>query len=216
MKNKLKTLILKMYWLINVIPFNNSIKHKKTKLVNNGAVLIKCKIRSRGNNTIILHKGAVLRHTTINIQGSNNIIEIGECVKINCGDIHIEDDGNSIVIDEGTNICGRTHLACIEGSSIKIGKDCLFSSEIVFRTGDSHSILDMDGNRINPSENIVIGDHVWIGYRALVNKGVVIPKNSVVGTGAIVTKTFEEENVVIAGVPAKIVKHNINWKHERV
>ena len=216
MKNKLKTLILKMYWLINIIPFNNSIKRKKTKLVNNGAVRIKCKIRSRGNNTIILHKGAVLRHTTIKIQGSNNIIEIGECVKINCGDIHIEDNGNSVIIDEGTNICGRTHLACIEGRSIKIGKDCLFSSEIVIRSGDSHSILDMDGNRINPSEDIVIHDHVWIGHRALVNKGVVIPKNSVVGTGAIVTKPFEEENVVIAGVPAKIVKHNINWKHERV
>ena len=216
MKNKLKTLALKLYWLINIIPFNNSIKRKKTKLVNNGAVLFKCKIRSRGNNTIVLHKGAILRHTTIRIKGSDNVVEIGEDVKINCGDIHIEDNGNSVVIDKGTNICGRTHLACIEGRSIKIGKDCLFSSEIVLRSGDSHSILDMDGNRINPSENIVIGNHVWLGYRALVNKGVVIPKNSVVGTGAIVTKAFEEENVVLAGVPAKIVKHNINWKHERV
>ena len=74
----------------------------------------------------------------------------------------------------------------------------------------------MDGNRINPSESIVVQDHVWIGYRALVNKGVVIPKNSVVGTGAVVTKAFEEENVILAGVPAKIVKHNIDWKHERV
>lgn len=216
MKKKLKKLIQKLYWLINILPFNNSIKIKKTKIINNGATLVKCRIRSRENNTIIFQKGAIIRKTKINIKGSNNVVEIGAKANINCGDIYIEDDGNSVVIDEGTNICGRTHLECTEGKSIHIGKDCLFSSEIVFRTGDSHSILDMDGNRINPSESIVVQDHVWIGYRALVNKGVVIPKNSVVGTGAVVTKAFEEENVILAGVPAKIVKHNIDWKHERV
>lgn len=216
MMNKLKALALKLYWAINILPFNNSIKRGKTKIVNKGAVLIKCKIRSRGKNTIILHKGAILRNTTISINGSNNVVEIGENVKVNLGDIYIEDNGNKVVIDKDTNICGQTHLACIEGKSIYIGKDCLLSSEIVFRTGDSHSILDMEGKRINPSEDIVIGDHVWIGHRVLINKGVIIPKNSVVGTGAVVTKSFDEENVVLAGVPAKIVKHNINWKHERV
>jgi acetyltransferase-like isoleucine patch superfamily enzyme len=206
----------KIYWFINILPFNNSIKRKNTKIINNGAVLIKCKIRSRGNNNIILHNGAIIRNTVINIKGNNNVVEIGPNATVNCGNIFIEDDNNNVIIGEGTNICGSTHLACIEGTSIRIGKECLFSSEIVFRTGDSHSILDESGNRINPSKDIVVGDRVWIGYRAMLNKGAVISKNSVVGTGAVVTKSFEEEIIILAGVPAKIVKRNIDWIKERI
>ena len=40
-----------------------------------------------------------------------------------------------------------------------------------------------------------------------------IPDNSIVAHSAIVTKPFEERNVVIAGNPAKIVKRGINWNN---
>lgn len=113
-------------------------------------------------------------------------------------------------------MCGKIHLACTEGRKISIGNDCLFSSEIVFRTGDSHSIVDMSGERINRAADITIGDHVWIGHRVLVNKGVVIPENTVVGTGAVVTKQFDEPNTILVGVPAKVSKQNINWLAERI
>lgn len=216
MKTKIKKIIRKLYWLINILPFNNTIRARKTKFINEGATLLKCKIKSYGNNTIILHAGAIIRNTIIHIYGNNNIVEIGENVSINRGNIHIENDGNRVIIGEGTNICGTTHLACIEGKSICIGKHCLFSSEIIFRTGDSHSILDLSGKRINPSEDIIIHDHVWIGYRVSVNKGVAVSKNTVIGTGSIVTKSFEEENVILAGIPAKVVKRGINWDTARV
>lgn len=116
----------------------------------------------------------------------------------------------------GTYFAGKIHLAAIEGTRIEIGNDCLFSSEIVFRTGDSHSILDMDGNRINASKDIIVGNHVWVGHRALINKGVTIEDDSIIGTGAIVTRSFCEKNVVIAGVPAKIIKSNVNWDVKRL
>lgn len=74
----------------------------------------------------------------------------------------------------------------------------------------------MDGNRINPAEDIEIGNHVWIGHRVLIQKGVRIPNNTVIGTGAIVTKKFDETNTILAGVPSKVVKHNINWLTERL
>ena len=75
--------------------------------------------------------------------------------------------------------------------------------------GDHLYFTDMEGNRINPSEDIVIRDHVWIGNRVIVTKGVQIAENTIVGTGAIVTKSITEGNCAIAGVPAKIVKQNI-------
>ena len=113
-------------------------------------------------------------------------------------------------------MCGKIHLACTEGKTIRIGNDCLLSSEIVFRTGDSHSIVDLNGHRINSADDIEIGNHVWIGHRALIQKGVNISNNTVIATGAIVTKSFEETNIILAGVPAKIVKHSIDWRTERL
>ena len=94
--------------------------------------------------------------------------------------------------------------------------DLGISSEIVIRTGDSHSVLNESGERINPAKDVVIGNHVWIGHRVLITKGVSIPENSIVGTGAILTKAIDKCGVVIAGVPAKIVKENINWNSKRL
>lgn len=213
---KMKSLIKKLYRLINILPFNNLIRLKGTKLQNKGKILYRCRVISQGNNTVILHKGGVIRNTVFHIQGNNNIIEIGEGTSINQGDIWIEDDNNQIIIGDNTNLCGKIHLACTEGCKIRIGNNCLFSSEIVFRTGDSHSIVDMSGERINRAADIIIGNHVWIGHRVLVNKGVVIPENTVVGTGAVVTKQFDEPNTIIVGVPAKVSKQNINWLAERI
>ncbi len=71
----------------------------------------------------------------------------------------------------------KTRLACIEGTSIEIGEDCMFSANIVFRTGDSHSIINSDGQRINASKSICIGNHVWIGNTVIVNKGVKVSDN---------------------------------------
>ena len=58
----------------------------------------------------------------------------------------------------------------------------------------------------------------WVSLRTLSPQGLSIaPKNvkiadnSIVGWGSIVTKEFNEPNVIIAGIPAKIVKRGINW-----
>lgn len=60
-------------------------------------------------------------------------------------------------------------------------------------------ITDLQGNRTNPSKDIVIDDRVWLGNRVLVNKGVQIARDNVVGTAAVVAKSIFETNRVIAG-----------------
>jgi 2,3,4,5-tetrahydropyridine-2,6-dicarboxylate N-acetyltransferase len=51
-----------------------------------------------------------------------------------------------------------------------------------------------------------IGDHVLIGANAVILEGVKIGNHSVVAAGAIVTEDVPE-NVVVAGSPARIIKH---------
>lgn len=218
MKKIIKVMIKKLYFLYNYLPFNNLYEIRGgVKIYNNGKILKGCKFRCHGTgNKIILKDSGFIRNSMFFIKGNNNVIEIDSGGGITNAHFWIEDSNNRIVIGKNTNLCGSIHLACIEGTEIHIGDDCLFSSDIVFRTGDSHSLLDLQGNRINPSSDIVIGNHVWIGHRVTINKGVNISKDNMIGTGAIVTKSFNEQGTVIAGVPAKIVKRDIQWCAERV
>lgn len=45
----------------------------------------------------------------------------------------------------------------------------------------------------------------------LFSKCSLISDNSVVGFGSVVTKKFKDSNVILAEVPARVVKCNINW-----
>ena len=51
-----------------------------------------------------------------------------------------------------------------------------------------------------------IGDDIWIGGNVTIVPGVTIGQNVVVAAGAVVTKDVPD-NVLVGGVPAKILKH---------
>ena len=209
-------LLNRFFAFCNALPLNNAYKGKRGNKVISKGLMQKCKIRFRGkNNSVEIQNGAFLKNCTINISGNNNRVVFGEKTYANFADLCTEDDNNSVIIGNRTNLCGKIHLAAIEGTTISIGEDCLFSSEIVFRTGDSHSVLDMNGNRINQSQDIIIDNHVWLGHRVLINKGVRIGADNIVGTGAVVTKSMLDTNTVIAGVPAKVVKTGVNFDAQR-
>lgn len=146
------------------------------------------------NNRIILHEGAYLRGAELYVEDNNCIIEIGA----------------------NTYIGHHSHFACTEdGCTLKVGSNCMISSYVQVRTGDSHSITDMEGNRINPAADVYIGDHCWLGEGCHIMKGVILERDTIVSTGAIVTKSAGP-NVLLAGVPAKVIKENVNWDENRI
>lgn len=210
-----KQFALNHYKLFNLICRN---KFKgKIDIDNAGTLLKNCKFISNGkNNHISFRKGGFFNNCSFLLYGNDNNIVIGKNCRSESTEFYIEDDKGIIEVGNNTSFCGKAHLAVIEGTKIKIGDDCLFSSNIVLRTGDSHSILDLSGKRINPSKNIIIKNHVWIGYNVSINKNVTIEENTIIGTGAIVTKSIMKSNVIVAGVPAKIIKENINWDSKRI
>ena len=128
-----------------------------------------------------------------------------------------EDDGGCIFIKDNTTMESRNSIASCEGKSITIGRDCMLSHDIDIRNTDSHSILNNKGERINPSEDIWIGNHVWIGMRCIILKGSNVPSESVVAAQSMVTKSLKApEHSLIGGIPAKTIKSDISWKRERV
>ena len=199
--------------IINKLPFNNKIHIKFGNKIKNSALLRSCKIVIIGkNNEIVIEDYTRLIHSSISIYGNNNKIIIGSNCFFYETDIHIEDFNGKISIGKNTSICGKTHLACIEGKAIEIGENCLFSSDIVVRTGDSHSILNMDEKRTNPSMDVYVGNHVWLGKDAIIMKGVNIGDGAIVGMDSMVTKDVPERSIVV-GKPARVIKNNVHW-HE--
>ena len=58
----------------------------------------------------------------------------------------------------------------------------------------------------------IIGDNVYIGPGAILFGDIIIGNGVLIGANATVNKSFEENNVVIAGTPARIVKeHASTW-----
>lgn len=197
--------------------FRRQIRGKGNRVEAPCALLKKVDIRITGNNNrVIIEDFCTLQNSSLYIRGNNCTIFVGKWSTLIQADLCTSDDNSQIRIGQKSRILGKTHMAAIEGTSITIGEDCLFSSDIQFRTGDSHSVLDLQGCRINPSQDIVLGDHVWVGTRAFVNKGAKVASHSIIGACALVTKAFAESHCALAGVPAKIVKHNVDWSIHRV
>lgn len=190
---------------------------KNNRIINNGGIRVGSRIQFSGNdNRLILEKGAMLRNTLVRIQGDNNLVLLKSNADVSGAELWIENNRCELSIGENTFVGHHSHLACTEdGSKLIIGNDGMFSSYVQVRTGDSHSILDMEGNRINKAQSVIIGNHCWIGEGAKVLKGVTLESDVIVSTGAIVTKSFGK-NVLIGGIPAKKLKENVTWDSKRL
>lgn len=75
-------------------------------------------------------------------------------------------------------------------------------------------IRDNDAHTINGKFSkaaVVIGDHIWIGARAVVLKGVTIGDGAVISAGTVVTNDVPTY-ALVGGVPAKVIKKNVVWE----
>jgi acetyltransferase-like isoleucine patch superfamily enzyme len=129
--------------------------------------------------------------------------------------IWFEDHDGVLQVGSGTTMV-EIHIAVTENSKVIIGEDCMFANDIDIRTGDSHSVIDTQtGERLNYAGDVVISRHVWIAPHTVILKGVNIGENSIIATGAVVTKSCEA-GVIMGGNPAKAIKTGVSWKRERV
>ena len=117
--------------------------------------------------------------------------------------------GGILTFGENFQVTAETTIICDE--KITFGRDVLCSWQCQIMDTDFHHIIaDEDVRPVTAP--VVIGDHVWIGSRVIINKGTEIPDNSVIAAGSVVAGKFVEPNILLAGVPAAVKKRNINWK----
>lgn len=168
------------------------------------------------NNKIEFGNNSTIVNSSIYINGNSNNITLGEKCNLKQTHFWIEDNNCKIEIGDKTSIESAQLAATEDNSEIVIGEDCMFSYDIEIRTGDSHSILDQNTKkRINQAKSVFIGNHVWIGAKVIILKGVNIEDNVVIGTGSIVTN-YCPNNSIMSGIPAKIIKDQITWCRQRI
>ncbi|MBQ8183152.1 MAG: hypothetical protein IJ025_04555 [Clostridia bacterium] len=201
----------------NLMNPKNKLHTKGCKLSAGISVINGLKIINQGSdNEVIIGDFVRINKSTIIIRGNHNKISVMNYASLNQVELYMEDSHNEISVGEHTNLFGKAHLATIEGTKILIGNNCLLSGDLHFRTGDSHSILNLTGERINPSKDIVIEDHVWIGTKVTCLKGVRVSKDSVVAATTTLCKEYNTPNVIIGGVPGRIIKTDVNWTSDRI
>lgn len=217
---KVKYILSKLYRLLkhNSCKCYGSNNVVKTNVC--GLFLSHCNIRIWGdNNQVIFNEGEGVTNFSnlnISIHGNNNIIRIGKNSSGSGLSLNMEDDNNQILLGEHFDCGPNTEFAAIEGTTISFGDDCMLSANITVRTGDSHSVTDLHGNRINHSKSVLFGDHVWIGNTVLVFKASQIASYSVIAGGSVVTGKIFPDHCIIGGNPAKVIKENVDWKRERL
>ena len=219
LKNNDSRITLIASFVYNLIGLNKLKIRGENKFRYSGSFFKRCSILVRGKgNYINIGTRNAFKNGYIYICGNNNKITINKRNYFNNVTLWIEDDNNEIYIGEHNTIEGSAHIAVIEGTKVEIGNNCLFSTDVTFRTGDSHSIISVQsGKRINPSKSIKIGNHIWFGHKSTILKGVVILDNSIVATSAVVTKPFlDSGGIILGGNPAKIIKEDINWNRTRI
>lgn len=109
--------------------------------------------------------------------------------------------GTSTVI--GKNVFVNSDCTFLDLGGITIEDDVLIGPKVSLLT---------EGHPVEPEQRkalfvkpILIKKNVWIGAGAIILPGVTVGENSIVAAGAVVAKDVPD-NVLVGGVPARIIK----------
>ena len=159
------------------------------------------------NNQIQIADGAIINETSIVVRGNGNKLYLGKGIYTMT--VELIGDNNSIIIGDNCTIF-NSFMTAQDSKKILIGDGCLFANPTFIRTTDHHPIFDTHGERINPSEDVIIGDRVWLATHIHVLKGTRIESDVVIGVNSVVTGQIPA-NSVAAGSPARVVRSGTTW-----
>jgi acetyltransferase-like isoleucine patch superfamily enzyme len=117
--------------------------------------------------------------------------------------LYLIDAAAVLEIGDRTYLNRRTEI--VARREIVIGSDCAISWDVLITDSDEHW-----QEHVEMVQPVRIGNHVWIGARAMVLRGVTIGDGAIVGAGAVVTRDVPPRTLV-AGVPARVIREQVQW-----
>jgi acetyltransferase-like isoleucine patch superfamily enzyme len=89
------------------------------------------------------------------------------------------------------------------GNGIYLGDDTIVAPGVKIISAN-HNLVEF--NKWDAEKPVRIGKHCWIGTNAVILPGVHLGDHTIVGAGAVVTKSFSNGYCIIGGNPAKVIK----------
>lgn len=102
----------------------------------------------------------------------------------------------------GQRIFINHHFTAMSIGGIDLGNDVQIGPNVTMVT-DNH---DFANHYVLRCQSIKIEDNAWIGANVTIVPGVTVGKNAIIAAGAVVTKDVPA-NTVVAGTPARVIKH---------
>jgi acetyltransferase-like isoleucine patch superfamily enzyme len=102
-------------------------------------------------------------------------------------------------------------IGIVAHERVEIGDD-IWTGHYVYVTDQNHGYEDVElpiGVQMWKNEPVSIGDGSWLGHGAIVLPGSRLGRHVVVAAGAVVAGLHADDNTVIAGVPARVVRRYV-------
>ena len=174
--------------------------------LSNGSVTFR---EGTHGNILYCEEGVDLSGATISFMGDNALVYLSENKHRYFLNVSIYRE-SVLFIGKNNYFNGKLNLILSERRHIAIGNDGLYSFGIWLRTADPHLIYSCETlSRINPSKNILIGDHVWVGQGSLILKGSSIHSGSIIGAHSTVSNKKICSNESWGGAPAKLIAKDV-------
>lgn len=142
---------------------------------------------------------------------NNSMISIGSQCQLDHSTNVAAYDNSVIEIEDKCTFGHDLKVVASEQSNITIKEDCMISYYVNIRSGNGHSLFDLDlKDNISKSQSIVLNEHVWIGTNCTLLGGCNIGSNSVLGAKSLLDKKTES-NKLLVGVPAHEIRSNVDW-----
>lgn len=154
------------------------------------------------DNVVIKSNTNIEGHAVIGARGMAWIWnDSGERVmQAQFGGVIIEEDciiGSDITIVRGSlTEYTRIGKGTIMAHGTKIGHGCQIGDYVHF------------ANNVSLAGNVTISERVFLGSGSVVSSQVSVAEGCIVGAGSVLNKSVEEAFVTLAGVPARVIKHN--------
>ena len=102
---------------------------------------------------------------------------------------------------------------------LAIGNYCSIADEVSFLVANEHNARAVSTYpfpffldrycEMGSKGDIIVGDDVWIGYRATILSGVTIGQGAMIAAGSVVTKDVPPY-AVVGGVPARVIRYRFS------
>ena len=171
--------------------------------------LVNSQIIFKGYNNIIYCEDNVsLNNALVSFEGNNSLVYLSS------GDYPINlytRDNSTVYFGKDNKIISAVNINIQESQNFIMGDEGIIASGVNIRSFDGFPIYDSNSKqRINLSDSIIIGDHVWLDHLSYISKGVRIGSGAIVGNHSFVAPSTKIlSNSYVLGNPVEVEEENV-------